>query len=237
MPLIKRISPGHASTIFVGFTTYFFILLYTVHPFLVANFDWNPVLNWFVTGYFLFMPIFVYATICVKREGHDTLPMMLKGLSIKTMSPRDWKYSLVGLALIFLLTGLIFGAGFLMSKHLGIRELSTTPWFVQLSPLQGMEKLLLLVWMPMFFFNIVGEEILWRGYIQKRISAKYGWLLCSFLWLIFHLPFGIDLMIMLLPIVIVVPYVFHRTQSTLACIFIHGVYNGPLFVAVAFGAI
>lgn len=114
--------------------------------------------------------------------------------------------------------------------------MSMEPWFVNLSPLQGMERLLLLVWLPMFFFNIVGEEILWRGYIQARITARNGWLICAGLWWLFHLPFGLDLMIMLLPITIVVPYVFERTRSTLACVFIHGIYNGPLFVAIALGA-
>lgn len=226
----------HASLLFAGFTAYFFFLLFTLFPFLRNNFGWNPVLNWFVTGYFLFVPIFAYAVLAVRREGSGTLPMVLEGLNIKPLSARDWKYSVFGLALVFALTGVIFGASFLLSRHLGVRELSTVPWFVELSPLQGMERLLLLVWLPMFFLNIVGEEAMWRGYIQKRVVARNGWVYCTLLWLMFHLPFGVDLLIMLLPLVFVVPYVFHRTQNTLGCIFIHGVYNGPLFVAVALGA-
>jgi len=87
----------------------------------------------------------------------------------------------------------------------------------------------------MFFFNIVGEEILWRGYIQARLQGKYSWLLCSFLWLLFHLPFGIDLMIMLIPVITIIPYIFYKTKNTLVGILIHGVYNGPLFVLVALG--
>jgi pimeloyl-ACP methyl ester carboxylesterase len=55
---MKTVSPSHASAVFVGFTAYFYLLLLTLHPFLAANFAWNPVLNWFVTGYFLFVPIF-----------------------------------------------------------------------------------------------------------------------------------------------------------------------------------
>ena len=233
---MKRISPGHALAIFAGFTAYFFLLLLTVYPFLAANITWNPVLNWFVTGYLLFIPIFAYAVIAVKGEGRSNLPGIFEGLRIRPMSARDWKYAVSGLALVFLFTGVIFGMSSLLNEHLGVRELSTTPWFVELSPLQGLERLLLLVWLPMFFFNIVGEEILWRGYIQRRISAQHGWLICAFLWWLFHLPFGLDLLIMLLPVTIVVPYVFHKTQSTLACVFIHGVYNGPVFVAVALGA-
>lgn len=104
-----------------------------------------------------------------------------------------------------------------------------------MNPFQGTEKLLLLVWLPMFFFNIAGEEILWRGYIQTRLKGKYNWLLCSLLWLLFHLPFGLDLMIVLVPVVILIPYAFYKTQNTLVGIFIHGIFNGPMFIAVALG--
>lgn len=233
---MKSISIHHASLIFAGFTAYFFFLLFTLYPFLGETFDWNPVLNWFVTGYFLFMPIFFYAIIAARNEFHDTRQTLPESLSVRPMSATDWKYATGGLVSVFALTGVVFGASYLLTTYFGVRELSTTPWFIELSPLQGAERLLLLIWLPMFFFNIVGEELLWRGYIQRRLSVRHGWLYCAFLWLMFHLPFGIDLMIMLVPIAIVVPYVFHRTQSTLGCIFIHGVYNGPLFVAIALGA-
>lgn len=230
------VSPGHATAVFAGFTAYFFLLLATVHPLLSTYLSWNPVLNWFVTGYFLFIPIFAFAILAVRAEGRKSVPDLLEGLGIRAMNGRDWKYATAGLAVTFGLTGVIFGASFALSAAFGIREMSTEPWFVNLSPLQGMERLLLLVWLPMFFFNIVGEEILWRGYIQARITPRNGWLICAGLWWLFHLPFGLDLMIMLLPITIVVPYVFERTRSTLACVFIHGIYNGPLFVAIALGA-
>ena len=108
---------------------------------------------------------------------------------------------------------------------------------MEMQPFEGKEKLFLLIWLPMFFFNIVGEEILWRGYIQKRLRGEKSWLLCSFLWMLFHVPFGIDLMIMLIPVIIIIPYVFYKTQNSLTGIFIHGVYNGPLFILVSLGLI
>lgn len=231
--IMKSISPGKALAIFAGFTAYFFVLLFTLYPVLVANFAWNPVLNWFVTAYLLFVPIFTYAVVAVKREGYDTPPKILDGLSLRPMNARDWKYATSGLALVFVLTGAIFAASLLLNAYLDVEELSTTPWFVKLSPLRGTELLLLMVWLPMFIFNIVGEEVLWRGYIQKRLSAQHAWLFCALLWWMFHLPFGSDLMIMLIPVVLVVPYVFQKTNNTLACVFIHGMYNGPLFLAVA----
>jgi hypothetical protein len=53
--------------------------------------------------------------------------------------------------------------------------------------------------------------------------------------MVFHAPFGLDLMLMLIPIIVIVPYIFHKTNNTTIGIFIHGLLNGPTFVAVALG--
>lgn len=233
----QKVSPLKAIIIFLVSTVYFFLLLFTLLPFLKSHYSINPALYWFITGYFLFIPLFVYALSMVKFEGNRGIKQILLALNIKSFKKRDWTYSVIGLLLVFIFTGLIFGSSFLLNKYFGIRLLTTTPWFMEMKPFQGIEKLFLFIWLPMFFFNIVGEEILWRGYIQTRLSGKYSWLLCSLLWVIFHLPFGIDFIIMLIPVIIIIPYAFYKTQNTLVGIFIHGIYNGPLFIAVALGLI
>lgn len=233
----NRITLLKAAFIFIGFTIYFYILLFTLLPFLKSNFSLNPALYWFITGYFLFFPLFVYPLIMAKVEGFKGIKEIMRSLSFRTFSNKDWAYSILGLLLVFVFTGVEFGASFLLNKYFGIRQLISTPWFMEIHPFQGEEKLLLLIWLPMFFLNIVGEEMLWRGYIQTRLQGKYSWLICSLLWFIFHLPFGMDLMIMLIPIIIIIPYVFYKTKNTLAGIFIHGIYNGPIFIAVALGFI
>lgn len=236
--MIQRIiTPIKTITIFTMFTAYFFILLFTLLPYLKLNYSINTALYWFITGYFLFIPLFAFALLMVKFEGNNSIKQMISALYIKPFSKKDLKYSIIGLLLVFVFTGLVFGVSFILNKYLGIRPLTTTPWFMEMHPFQGYERLLLLIWFPMFFFNIVGEEILWRGYIQARLHVKYSWLLCSFLWLMFHLPFGLDLIIMLIPVIIIIPYVFSKTQNTLTGIFIHGMYNGPLFILVALGFI
>lgn len=233
----QKVSPLKAIIIFLVSTAYFFLLLFTLLPFLKSHYSINPALYWFITGYFLFIPLFVYALSMVKFEGNKGIKQILLALNIKSFKKRDWTYSVIGLLLVFIFTGLIFGSSFLLNKYFGIRLLTTTPWFMEMKPFQGIEKLFLFIWLPMFFFNMVGEEILWRGYIQTRLSGKYSWLLCSLLWMIFHLPFGIDLIIMLIPVIVIIPYAFYKTQNTLVGIFIHGIYNGPLFIAVALGLI
>jgi membrane protease YdiL (CAAX protease family) len=233
----KKLSKVKAIAIFIGFTSYFFILLFTLLPFLKNNFIINPALYWFITGYFLFIPLFIFSILATKQEGNKEVKAILQALSIKRFTKTDLIYSIVGLLLVFICTGIIFAVSFLLNKYFGIKLLSTTPWFMEMHPFQGTDKFLLLVWLPMFFFNIVGEEMLWRGYIQTRLNGKYSWLFCALFWMIFHLPFGIDLMIMLIPVIIIVPYIFAKTNNTVTGIFIHGIYNGPLFVMVALGLI
>jgi membrane protease YdiL (CAAX protease family) len=233
----KNLSILKACSIFIGFTVYFFLLLFTLLPFLKSHFIINPALYWFITGYFLFIPLFLFAVISVKLEGTYGFVKIISALNIKSFSKKDWIYSSFGLLLVFTCTGLIFGTSFYLHYNFGIRNLTTTPWFMEMHPFQGYEKLLLGVWLPMFFFNIIGEEILWRGYIQSRLPGKYTWIVCAFLWLFFHLPFGFDLMIMLIPVMLIIPYVFSKTRNSLTGIFIHGIYNGPLFVMVALGII
>lgn len=234
---VKKIKIVTAVSIFIGFTAYFHTLLFTLFPFMKRTFAINPASYWFVTGYFLFIPIFIFSIVVVKREGNKEIKNILRALNVRKLSGKESLYSIAGLLLVFILTGVIFAISNLLTKHSGVRPLSTTPWFMEMHPLHGTEKLLLLVWLPMFFFNIVGEELLWRGYIQTRLQGKYAWLLCSALWLVFHLPFGIDLLIMLVPVMLIVPYVYSKTGNTVTGILIHGIYNGPIFIMISLGLI
>ena len=92
----------------------------------------------------------------------------------------------------------------------------------------------------MFFFNMYGEELLWRGYILPRQELHFkenAWILNAVLWMLFHLCFGIQLMIMLVPIMIVLPYAVQKTQNTNVGLLIHALLNGPMFILVSLGII
>jgi membrane protease YdiL (CAAX protease family) len=231
----RSITPASAVLIFGAATVYFLLLLYTLYPYLQSSLAVHPAVHWFITGYFLFIPIFVFPIVMSKREGHYTPKDIFRSLNIRSFTGRDIAYAISGTLFIFILSGMIFGGSLWLHSGFGIRPMNTTAWFIEMSPFTGQEKLYLLVWLPMFFFNIIGEELLWRGYIQSRLNGRYAWLLCSALWMIFHIPFGIDLMILLFPIIIIIPYVFDKTKNTLVTIFIHAVYNGPIFIALALG--
>jgi membrane protease YdiL (CAAX protease family) len=233
----NQISKLKAATIFILSTIYFYILLFTLLPFLKSGFIFNPAIYWFITGYFLFIPLFILALVLVKSEGKVKFSEITDALKIKKMNKKDWQYSIITTVIIFTASGIIFAVSLLLNKFFGTSQINTTPWFMTFSPFEGYDKLLLLVWLPMFTFNILGEELLWRGYIQSRLIGKHSWILCSFLWLLFHLPFGFDLMILLIPIIILLPYSFYKTQNTLVGVFIHSVYNGPMFILISLGII
>jgi membrane protease YdiL (CAAX protease family) len=140
--------------------------------------------------------------------------------------------------IIFALVGLIMFIWRLLSLELGIVPLDTAPDFLEFEPLQGKEVLLLLVWVPFFFFNIVGEELMWRGYIlprQELAFGKYAWLINSILWTVFHLFFGFHLLILVLPSLFIIPYIVYRRQKTLVGVVVHALLNGPSFILISLG--
>lgn len=233
----REIGRGRTAAIFLAFTAYFYALLFTLRPFLMAHVRLHPALYWFITGCFLFVPLLAFAVWSVRREGNRGLKAILAALSVKPLGRRDRIFVAAGLLAAFAASGVIFAVSALLARGLGWHPLETTPWFMEMRPFQGVEKLLLLAWLPMFCFNIAGEELLWRGYVQARLRGRVAWPLCSLLWLLFHLPFGLDLMLVLIPVVVVIPYAFQRTRNTTVGVAIHALFNGPIFVAIALGLV
>jgi membrane protease YdiL (CAAX protease family) len=86
-----------------------------------------------------------------------------------------------------------------------------------------------------FFFNVLGEEFLWRGYLfprQERQHGKYTWLIHGLLWTFFHIfaPYNA---LMVLPGALFMSYVVQRTQNNTLFLIAHAVLNGiPLIMLV-----
>jgi membrane protease YdiL (CAAX protease family) len=222
--------------LFIGFTIYFYFLLYFILPIIknIVLFN-NTIMYWFITGYLLFTPLLLCSIILATVEGNKNVKDILSSLNIKLFSKKDWKYSILGLIFILVFSGIIYGCSIILNKTFGLPLLETKVWFMEIQPLNGFDKIIILIWLPMFILNIFGEELLWRGYIQSRLKDRKMWFIYSFMWLIFHLPFGIDLVIMLIPIIIIIPYIFSKQRNTLISCFIHGLFNGPIFLLVILG--
>ncbi len=133
---------------------------------------------------------------------------------------------MIGAGIFF--TGLLTYVIMLLGERF-IPFYSTNPPFMELDTESGVN---LFLWFPMFFFNIMGEELLWRGVIlkrQKAVFGKHAWLVNASGWTLFHLCFGQYLLLTLLPIIFIESYVADRTNSTISGIVIHGFINGGGF--------
>ncbi|MFC2104531.1 CPBP family intramembrane glutamic endopeptidase [Bacteroidota bacterium] len=238
--LIKPISFIYSVVLFLIPSVYFILITYLLIPFLNATFNLHSALSWFIAGLTVFVPLFILAILFTKNDGYKTRKEIFERLRLKKLVKRDWKYVIVSSLLIFIITGIIMGISKYLNIKYGILELETTPPFMKFEAFIGKEKLLLIVWLVMFFFNMYGEELLWRGYILPRQELsfyKYAWLLNGLLWIIFHTCFGIDLILILLPIMFILPYAVYKTKNTNVGILIHAILNGPMFVLVSLGII
>jgi membrane protease YdiL (CAAX protease family) len=105
-------------------------------------------------------------------------------------------------------------------------------------PLTSGRYWLLAVWFPYWIINIFGEEILWRGVMLPRQEAafgKYTWIVHGSGWGLFHIAFGWQLLIILIPLIFIQSYVVQKTKNSWTGVIIHSGLNGPSFLAISFG--
>ena len=107
-------------------------------------------------------------------------------------------------------------------------------------PLSDEHYWILYVWPALFFFNIFGEEFLWRGYIQPRqelLTKKWTWFVHCILWACWHVPMGLDLILASSPIFFILPAVVQIRKHTTIAIVVHTVFGGFGFLALSLGMI
>ncbi|MDO8928990.1 MAG: CPBP family intramembrane metalloprotease [Bacteroidota bacterium] len=239
-PTIKPISTTKALLLFGIPSILFLIICRVLIPVLHQSNGLHPALSWFIGGSLVFLPLFLLAFYLARKDGFQIKSEILSRLRLQKMSSRDWKYSLISTLAVMMLTGAIMGISKFLHTQFGISEIETTPSFMQFEPFQENERFLLLVWLVMFFFNIFGEELMWRGYILPRQEINMGngaWFFNALLWVLFHICFGIQLLILLIPILFILPYAVQKTQNTWVGICIHALVNGPAFIMVSLGVI
>ena len=124
--------------------------------------------------------------------------------------------------------------------EMGLGEMDHSPSFMSFEPLTRGRYWLLGVWFPYWILNIMGEEILWRGVMlprQEVAFGKYAWIVQALGWGLFHVAFGWELLLTLLPILIIQSYVVQKRKNSWVGVVIHGGLNGPSFVAIALGVL
>ena len=206
-------------------------------PYLSANTNLETVLWWFLVSAFgMFIPLLIISIVIIRKEGWLFNSGMWKDrLRFRKMKGGDWVWSIGGMMAIGILSYIIM---FVIEKISGFVD--HQPPFMQFEPLESGRYWILLVWFPYWLFNIMGEEILWRGVILPRQEVSFGkfaWILQGIGWGLFHIAFGWQLLITLIPILFILPYIVQKRKNSWIGVFIHAGINGPSFIAISLGLI
>ncbi len=232
---LRNMGLGSSFTIYIAAGLLMFLLTKYLIPHLSGITGLEPVLFWFiVAGLGVFLPLLILAIIILRKEGYRMNTGTWKHrLRFRPLSRNELLWTFGGLISILLLSGLVMT---LLQALTG--GFDHSPPFMAFEPLDAGRYWFLLVWLPYWILNILGEEILWRGVMLPRQEISFGnktWLIHGFGWGIFHVAFGWQLLITLVPILFILPFVVQKTKNTWSGVIIHAGINGPSFIAIAMG--
>jgi membrane protease YdiL (CAAX protease family) len=194
----------------------------------------EPIFFWFVVGALgVFLPLLAAAWGILRQEGALTSAAWGERLRFRRMNTGDWMWCIGGVVAAGLASGLVMELGKLAGA-----AMDTQPPFMRLEPLGPGRYWLLAAWFPYWILNIMGEEILWRGVMLPRTEAAVGqwaWAEQGIGWSVFHLAFGWQLLLTMLPLLFIIPWIAQRRANSWTGVVIHAVINGPAFILIALG--
>ncbi len=245
---IKRIKPirlGTSAIIFFGAALLFLVLERMVLPFLNDRGVSQPIM--FLVMASPHVIFFIGALIGFLLEGHPlNWDSLMSRFRYKKIKGKKWLWTLlyvvvfVGLYLFVYTFALplvkIIHAWFPTTELL-TDIMSDGETFVGY-PLKG-NWWLLGLFMVLYFFNIMGEEFLWRGYLfprQEKTHGKRTWVVHGLLWTSFHLfaPYNA---IMVFPGAMFMSYITQRIQNNTVFLIAHAMLNGIPVVMLIMGII
>lgn len=219
-----------AAMLMYGLTTYLI-------PYLSETTGQETILFWFiVAGLGIFTPLIVTGILMLRSEVyHFSKRTWMDRLRFRKITKSDLIWSFGGLILVGIVSGLL-----LKLLELTVGQFDHSPAFMSFEPLSNGRYWLLIVWVPYWILNILGEEFFWRGVMlprQELVFGKYTWIIHGFGWGLFHIAFGWQLLITLIPLIFIQSYIVQKTKNTWIGVIMHGGLNGPSFIAISFGLI
>lgn len=162
--------------------------------------------------------LIVAALIGYRMEGNPwTWSAFSNRMRLANMTGKIWLWTLGGTLLFGLLALLINALALMIYEAMGFS-------------IPDMTSGVMVLWMHVvvLFFNIVGEELWWRGYIlprQELTHGEYAWFIHGTLWAFFHMFKWWAVPFMLITCQII-PYVAQKTKNTWPGMVNHLIING-----------
>lgn len=240
-PNIKPIKLSTSLVVFLGAAVLFLIVERVIIPFLGEN-GVNKAIMFLVIAspHILF---FFSALLGYKLEGNLWNWKAFKSrFRYKSIKGKMWIWTILIVAFDIVLYLAVYKLAFTTVKK--IHDLFPPPEILmEILPngetfagytIQG-NWWLLGLFLIMYFFNVVGEEILWRGYLwpkQELTHGKYTWIVHGLLWTSFHLfsPYNA---IMVLPGALFMSYITQKYKNNTIFLISHATLNGiPLVMLI-----
>lgn len=193
------------------------------------------------------------ALIAYRLEGHPlTWNALSERFRLRRMTGKDWLWTLGGLLVGYIGMSITLA----LAKSLVRMNLIPLPAYIPpiLDPnmpssdpiamlaifrdLMGPDAVgnwwLVVLSAALLFFNIIGEEFWWRGYILPRQELSHGrwtWLFHGIMWCLFH-AFKYWDWLGLLPVCLVISFIAQRRQNTWPGVVIHLLVNSMTLIPV-----
>lgn len=234
---IRKLGILESFAIYIPASILMYCLTKYLIPYLSEETGQETILFWFiVAGLGIFMPLIITGILILRSEGYKiSKNTWIQRLRFRRITKSDLIWCFVGLVLVGIFSGiLLIGLEFIIGKF------DHSPAFISFDPLTKGRYWLLLIWLPYWVLNILGEEFLWRGVMlprQEIAFGKYIWLIHGTGWGLFHIAFGWQLLITLIPLIYIQSYIVQKTKNSWIGVIMHGGLNGPSFIAICFGLI
>jgi membrane protease YdiL (CAAX protease family) len=214
------------------FSILLWLAIYVGIDWLRHTFGLSIMISWFISGTLIaLLPMIVYTLFMVRREGAISLRDFAEHLRMKRVNAADIKSVIGGLIAVAVVTSVLLGIALVLD-----------PTFLPMPPFMEVPSgnlfWIFLGWIPLFICNILGEELLWRGYMLPRQELVFGtsaWLVNGLLWLLFHWSITLPAMVIILPTTLIVPWIVQRRQNTWVGILVHGIFNALGFILTVTG--
>jgi membrane protease YdiL (CAAX protease family) len=166
----------------------------------------------------VFIGLLLATVVALRLEGWPLRwSVMRERLRLGPIRPNEWKWTLLFLFLYVLLGYVLNILAQLVYQGLGFWPPDADV------PLTNVPFLLVVL-----VFNVVSEELWWRGYILPRQELEHGknaWVVNGLLWPFFHLFKWWAIPFLLLKHWMI-PFIAQRTKNTTPALIIHFVSNG-----------